>query len=417
MQNKAARNDTNQTALTLSEGEPLVSAPIRGILDLDFRQPHDVIQKRSVVSRKASRLVGKVLRSHGLSKTTMGEDQPGNGTNILSSGNDEPIAQGSEMLDSIRSAFSKFSDSKRRALDSYLDKSAPSFLIELFKETARDEEDKYLSWSTWFADVATDGQIVEFFQWHVDVLSEQAKSKNLEAAITHEKDEYKEVVRKGAKEGWLHESAAQTVTKIDDTNVLVGDIFDTLLEAVGGYSAADFKTVVIAPGVGSNPAQREKFLLSNVERYVRHEFNHAVLGSMPYRWLREALTEHIALATKYGRPDVVYPLSRPEDTYRYKSERSLLYVLLERGSKQIPASLATRAYSDPDGIEGDAYKEFVRQIDESWGAPNTLGRIQHRLQEYEALISEDQTLSRATVEARAVQKVHNDLYHLYKLRP
>ncbi len=308
-------------------------------------------------------------------------------------------------LDKVRNKLAGLTDSKRQRLDSYLDKSAPKSLYALNREDTDYEnlESGSISWTTWLSKDSTNDQLLKFLDWHIDTLEQQQNSEQVERLITQQRKEYKKGVKKGVREGWLHKDAAMAATKVDNVHILVGDIFDTILEDNGGYVITGSNVVVISPGVGATPKSRERNFMRKIFAGLKHELNHKNFGFMAYRWLDEALAEHVSQSLKNGSPEELLPFNRPKDPGIYKEERSLLHGLLNYGNKKIPVSVATRAYSDPRGTKGKSYKVFSQLLDESWGSTNVLDQVQGKIEAYETELEQGTVTTLMDIRGQAVK--------------
>jgi hypothetical protein len=316
----------------------------------------------------------------------------------------------------LRDRLASLSKSRKHKLDMYLLDTAPTFLREQYTESILydDRNNKpEISWTNWLIERSTDDQLLNLFQWHIDTLGKQQQSEDVQEVIKIERDGYKDAVKRGVKENWLHRDAIRAVDKVDEVKVYVGDTFDTVLEDKGGYCFIGGNFVVIRPANGETEDEREANFVDNVAHAAKHEFNHVALGDLPDTWLREAATEHIALVMEYGMPDVLHPDSRPINRGTYSSERILLYRLLEYGKIRIPVELVMRAYSDPQGTEGNAYKEFVRQLDKSWGKKDVLGTTQGMIDQYIGEL-EGEDMSGLTKHHKAVARFSEDIYKISK---
>lgn len=225
--------------------------------------------------------------------------------------------------------------------------------------------------------------------------------------IDQQRHQYKQDIEHGISEDWLHEGASGAIGAVDGVRVIIGKQTDDYFgKNEGGLYLRDINTVFLRRS-GMGKAASFKGVAVGLAHGIRHEFNHAVLGRLPI--FNEAVTEHIALVMKFGRPDIIYPYSRPGFRGGYVDERRLLHAVLNDGLKQVPAQLATKAYSDPAGVRGDAFKEFSKQVDEAWGEKHTLFRLSNLIRLYEDKFSQKPGLTELEVQKLAIQQVLAEL--------
>ncbi|HET7673684.1 MAG TPA: hypothetical protein VFK11_04200 [Candidatus Saccharimonadales bacterium] len=247
--------------------------------------------------------------------------------------------------------------------DEYCEKTLPPYLRKVKAESAGGN-----TWHSWLTEQADDEQLMNFLQWNIYFTEQQQLDAEANHEIESEREEYKEGIRRGIEEGWLHDDALFAIDQVDNIAVVIGDVFDTQLKDRGGYHTRSTKFIVIG-GATNLPAPGDYgSLYMNIKRTAKHEFNHAVLGEFGHRWINEALTEHIASVMKYGQLERVAPNSR-RDPFpgAYNEERELLDYLLKQGSREVPVELATRAYSEyPDEDVCYDREKFIDAIDDAW---------------------------------------------------
>lgn len=273
-----------------------------------------------------------------------------------------------QFLDKTRQRLADLNDEQKQELDTYLDASAGSFLSRISEREIVAEGDLMESWSTWLAGKADDEQLVNFLQWHVHTIAEQQSSDVFTERIKAEKESYKAAVQKGINQGWIHPEAERILSRVDDIDVYVGDVFDTILKSREAYHTRGTSVIVLGQGYGREKAERNNHLAETTSAYLKHELNHAVLGQLPYPWLDEAVTENLA---------EIFNNDKFEKTdYGYDSERELLNALMSLGDVRVPTRVVTRAYTDPKGSEGESYMVFARAMDTAWGVHDVLGRVE-----------------------------------------
>ncbi len=206
-------------------------------------------------------------------------------------------------LTSIRENLSQklAAEENQAILDNYLDD--PSTALPEIFHNWRDETDT--TWSEWFSEVASDEQLHNFLQWHNYHMIEMGQDPEIQRRITEQKQLYKEALSDAVEVGILPQKSKDSLDRLDTIQVRIGDVFDTLMEDRGGYHFRSTNFVVVDE--------------QHIEFAVMHELNHAYLGELPFVWLDEALTEHIAQSFKkgvYGRFDAngekqgAYPVER-----------------------------------------------------------------------------------------------------------
>lgn len=261
----------------------------------------------------------------------------------------------------IRDYLSKFSEDGEVIFNSYCSYSVPN------DHPLKVSRPANKSWHEWFTDQEDDTPLLSFLDWHVGHIEQQQANVDVRAAVEVQKELYKLEVAAAIEEGWLHPDAKDAIKKVDDVNVYIGDLFDTLLQERGGYHQPGTNDVVIAAPYNPNLGENEDAgIFFNIEHAGRHEFNHAVLGTLGGRgWLDEALTEHIAVALKEGKSEILDPDQREVKNDVYCAERRLLNAVLNTGAEIIPVSLATRAYSTGESVPQDI-ELFSEAIIRAW---------------------------------------------------
>lgn len=278
-------------------------------------------------------------------------------------------------LDKTRLKLSQLDERQQDLLSKYCSDAASKILHKIHPDKKQNDS---INWGEWLANDANDNQLSAFLEWHVSKIEKHQTSTMIQSEIARQKADYKTNLRDAIDDGWLDEQAAQAIDKVDDIQVYIGDIFDTLMQERGGYHVPGTKFIVI--GASSEPKKLNVITAQGqLWRVTKHELNHAVLGHLPYRWLNEAATEHIALSMKGGLPDVIDPYERQKQDHMlgiYIEERELVAHLLTKGRHEIPASLLTKTYS-----RGPSTYTLELALEEAWPehasrrGPTILGRI------------------------------------------
>lgn len=240
-------------------------------------------------------------------------------------------------------------------------------------------------WSEWLSDDINTDELEEFIKWHVRHLQDQQTSPETEKKIAYTKDEYAQNVLAAVAAGNLHPDAEAAAQRVQDIDVSIGDVFDTLMQVNGGYHVTGSKAIVVAA-----PLRARNYLGLGyyIAKVAPHEFNHAVLGTFGRRWLNEALTEHIASAFDGGPWQKIDPAAHPTHKETYREERELLHGLLTLGKEAISPTLLTKAYSAGARNFSRETEAVHEALDKAWGHllvshDNVLDMVNMRVSKYE----------------------------------
>lgn len=273
-----------------------------------------------------------------------------------------------KQLSGIRQRLLGLEPKQRDVLEDYCQSSVPDFLLDVKDHVAGNDRNvswigwlgrrarskkasAKTSWADWLGEGASDEQLLNFLQWHVAAIEKHQTDPEVQAEIEAQRSAYKSGVVKAVEEGWLHEDAMAAVKKVDGIAVYTGDIFDTLLQEMGGYHTRGTDYVIVAAPDDLSEDDDMDTKVWNMRRAAKHELNHALLGLFEWRWVDEAMTEHIAQALDNGEPEILAPAKRTADWRIYENERALMAAVLSEGSETIPVSLATQAYSETDSLK------------------------------------------------------------------
>lgn len=258
-------------------------------------------------------------------------------------------------LERARQVVADIDPAHDRAMSTYCRVSAPPEIVEAAGGRASTE------WRRWLSEGANDDQLLEFLQWNYDAMLAMQNDPRVQMEIARQKADYKQALARGIQEGWLHPDANEAIGDVDEAHIYIGDPFDTYFRDVAGYYRYGADWVVVA-GERFNASWRSG-VLSQLARVGKHEINHLALGELPYWWLNEAATEHIARSLEEGQPDVLHPHDRHKEGVIYEKVRMLVDHLFKAGQTAIPTEEMTRAYSSM--TLSDRW-DFVDTINESW---------------------------------------------------
>lgn len=278
-------------------------------------------------------------------------------------------------LEKVSSSLLDIDKIGERTLEDYMEMHAPQFLKDVKASFFKEEP---TTWKDWMIRAPRE-QVLNILQWHNARIASLQSSPEIKATIATQKAAYAAAVKQLVEQGDLDLSCLDKLQVLDTVDVYVGDIFSTVMKGISGYHRPGTTYVVGAQGSGEQDEEAVRLTSLELEDVLFHEFNHALLGSFASRWLDEAITEHIALAMKYGYIGVLDPANRAVDSYVYSEERDLLALILQLGSDHVPLSRVLRAYS---GTLTDYYL-MKTSIDRSLGCDDSLSAISRRIEELE----------------------------------
>lgn len=262
----------------------------------------------------------------------------------------------STALDHARQAVEDIDEVHDQALNMYCRASAP---LELVKAAGGRKE---ANWRHWLTEGATDDQLLEFLYWNYEATLTIQNDPQVRMEIACQKASYKIAIERGVKEEWLHPDAVWAIDDMDSAHIYIGDPFDTHFRDMTGYHLRDADDWVVVAGERFNAAWRSG-VLANLRKVSKHELNHLSLGELPFWWLNEAATEHIARSLEEGQPDRLHPHERDKVGAIYDTERMLMDHLLNAGKSKIPVQEMTRAYSS--SYLDDRW-QFIAGLNDAW---------------------------------------------------
>lgn len=309
-------------------------------------------------------------------------------------------------LDKIRSHISDLTESEREALDAYMTSSASEFLMSAKDKRTGNEETQ---WAEWLAHRAGNEELTNVLQWHAFRVGEQVVDYEVTQRIIDKKMQFKDNVSEFVELKLLTPDVLEKLHKVDETEVFIGDAFDTVIKGRSGYHRQGTKSVVIAQGMGKTPQQQQASLLQNIDETMDHELIHAVVAGentlgddrMGARWLNEAMTQRLDVYMKLNSKDVVHNGTTP-----YLAENTLFETVLagREAGAQVDTKLATRAYSGG----GREYQEFATAVDQLWQEDNVIEKVSEAVLDYERNFAEGSPITRE-IRQKALRVVINQL--------
>lgn len=203
-----------------------------------------------------------------------------------------------------------------------------------------------------------DARFINFLQHYVHRREEAQSDELLKTQLELKKADWLTSLEHGVRSGWFQLTPDQLEEydeKIKGLRVVYADRHDLDHQGRGGYAFLGDGYVVLPLNY------------MDVNRVVKHEINHAVLGYFKPVWLNEAVTEHIAQVFDGHREmediDIGahehHRLQGHDRTYSYS--RSLLYSLIGASKGQLKMTDFTLAYVDNLRGGEEKLEEALRQ--------------------------------------------------------
>jgi hypothetical protein len=244
-----------------------------------------------------------------------------------------------------------------------------------------------------------------FLTWHTKHLAEQQNDPDFHGAVETYKQRFTEATEWGVQHGWLSSSMLSGNAAVEQSHVLIGDIWDTSLSGNQGYHEHGSPNVVIAQSEHAEPEARSQELAERLAHGVAHEYVHLALdthGSWLPRWLCEGRAEHIKLSLhdKSGQSfALVDPAWRAQqgvyEKQTYVKERQLIATLLHAGGEQVDPRLFTLGTS-ANGRNSVNWVALEQTIDHAWDSHDMLGWVSERIEHHEQSIRDAQEKAQAT---------------------
>lgn len=110
-------------------------------------------------------------------------------------------------LNRVRQRVSTLGPSEAVRLQAYMDHNASPYLLAIKEQQAASGD-----WREWIGKQATDEELLNIFQWHIDQLRQQADHPDTERAVLRQRTEFKAAVIDLIRSGDLSERAAGAVS-------------------------------------------------------------------------------------------------------------------------------------------------------------------------------------------------------------
>lgn len=298
----------------------------------------------------------------------------------------------------------------------------------MFADTSNETEGKWLKWLTRTSENPTeqaeyDSQLLNFLQHHFNRIEKLQKHPAFAEAIQSQRDTYLQSLQQAEADKWIVEGSAEDAAHDLEEHIkhYVTDEFSAMELTAAAYARRGEHTAYHP--YGSTEFSVDS-LVQSIHDSAHHEFNHVVLGSLPGRWLDEAVTEHIAevFAVEWREVTTMAP-DTPDDTYA--AERSLLdcviyksrQIALEEGKKHdselsmLEASDFTLAYSEAPTDKVEFQDILSAKVQYIFGF-DVLGAITHQIQDFEQTLKyskDGENLSTRQLQERAIESVRHIL--------
>lgn len=328
-------------------------------------------------------------------------------------------------LQHVRATLRQIEGREEDIMGRYFNETVSQYVFNVIKQHERPKSPE-VSWKHWLTELADDEVLLNILQQHNYAVEQQATSQRIELAFEISKHFFATTVSDMYENGDI----ALPSKRIDEIDLVVGDVFDTLMKERSGYFQPGVAEVVLAqgqqgakrPGEQQQPRQRltprqvreqvqqdrEQALLKEFPRVLTHEFVHALLcrtyevpgNPLAARWINEAETEVLSRLIRQAQG-----LTVKEDKV-YQPERELRELLLSKApNPEFAAKLLMRAFT---GEEHDT-DIFVAHINTVWGADDVMEKIHQAVAfEEKRLVIPGVSIDRL-VHAEALRVVHERL--------
>jgi hypothetical protein len=285
--------------------------------------------------------------------------------------------------------------------NSYLDQSVPEYMRNAIVKASKQR--RGLMWAEWLSE--DPDLLLNVLQWHNYEVAQQSENESVQIAFRIHEHLFLVEAGKLYDEGTL----GLPPKEIDNSKLIISDIFDAILHERLGYYMPGTTEVAVVQGKGIHPIDRIRNLKNSFPRILTHEFVHLFLNRsidvvdspLSVRWINEAVTEMIAERIRKA----MNQYDEDEDVYR--PERQLLTLLISHSQDEDESlRLAFRASS---GTEEDR-QAFISHIDESWGTSGVIEKINDAVVAEEKLITASNSkLSPQAIQTQAINTIHDRL--------
>lgn len=251
------------------------------------------------------------------------------------------------------------------------------YMRRLISATGVKEADELTDPAQWLASRkgASDHQVVNFTEKHVSEIRHQNENPYFKAAVETTKHSYISSILKAQQEGWVSMNVLNTLSRVENAGVYVGDVWDGSMDITNGYYRSKTDYIVVRQSLAADIRSQNEQLSARVRHTAPHEFGHLQgFGEGLEEWLDEALAEHLASALTSGKHEMVDPAMRGTDYDRgiYTANRMVLGVILSEGSEAIGADYALRAYTSVN-TKSHEWSELNQLLQQSWGVVDVAG--------------------------------------------
>jgi hypothetical protein len=328
-------------------------------------------------------------------------------------GSDEYIAyatKGSQLLlydlkgelHEVRKRLTSLTPDAEKVMEEYLDYAVPEYMSEAMDQRSKDLK-RRIGWKEWLSSKADDDELINILQWHNYTIEQQAKSERVSLAY----EVFKHFFITGVQTLYEKDDIAFPLKRLDNIELVVGDIFDTFMSAEGriGYFMPGTSEINVAQGQGIHFETQIRELVENFPLTIIHELVHATLCTsyepmdtpLASRWMNEALTEELSAMIRQHHG------IRLGGNEAYIPERQLLEFIISKSPNQrATQKLATHAYT---GEKKDRLA-FVQHIDALWNARDVLQKINIAIMTEEGKLRQNGMTNGRSINATAVENVH-----------
>lgn len=277
------------------------------------------------------------------------------------------------------------------------------------------------SLTEWLSDEkgASDSALFDFLQRHAEEVAFQQHSEETQLMLKELKAGYMDKVTAAHADGWLSGDMLHTLDQVESAEIVIGDVWDTLILGAEAYYTPDKRQKFVVVGQALNVSDPHQDLQKKLDVAAWHELIHLHLGRRAgSRWFTEAGTEHINQSLQFGQFDIIDPRSRQNNGGKYyRPERQLLVALTHLGSRPVNPRLVTRAFSSASE-DTEEWQEFSYALDQSWGTKNMLEHTNQKvtLNEFHLRLQDSKHVANERVMGRPAYAKPENLIHTEAVR-